>query len=191
MTSPAEIPLFPLNVVLFPGGILPLRIFEPRYLEMVRRCMVDASEFGVALIREGVEAGGVARTHDIGTLCRIIDFDRTGDGLLAITGIGTQRFAIIAARVQGDGLNVARIDRLQESTAPLPERYSQHASLLRQVLPQFGKHMQWSEEDLADAGWVAARLADILPMPLVDKQRLLELNDPLQRLAEVSLSLGR
>src|SRR5687768_15209514 len=99
------LPLFPLNTVLFPGGPLRLRIFEPRYLDMVSRCMRESSSFGVALITEGKEAGGTARTTGVGTTARIVDFERLDDGLLGITARGEQRFTIEDVRTQSDGLN--------------------------------------------------------------------------------------
>ena len=94
----STIPLFPLNTVLFPGGPLKLRIFEPRYVDMIGRCMREDTGFGVALIIEGVEAGGPARTANVGTLARIVDFEQLKDGLLGITAHGGERFRIDLVR---------------------------------------------------------------------------------------------
>jgi Lon protease-like protein len=91
-----EMPLFPLNVVLFPGMVLPLHIFEPRYREMINRCLDEEIPFGVALIQEGQEVGGPARPYTIGTAARILRADRHEDGRLNITVVGTQRFRILA-----------------------------------------------------------------------------------------------
>jgi Lon protease-like protein len=90
-----EMPLFPLNVVLFPGMMLPLHIFEPRYREMVNRCLDEEIPFGVVLIQEGVEVGGAAKPHSIGTAARIVKVDRAVDGTMNVTCVGMQRFRIL------------------------------------------------------------------------------------------------
>ncbi|HEY0720771.1 MAG TPA: LON peptidase substrate-binding domain-containing protein, partial [Gammaproteobacteria bacterium] len=95
-----RIPLFPLHSVLFPGGPLALRIFEPRYLDMVSRCMREECAFGISLIQEGDEVGDAAQPYEIGTLARISYFERRPDGLLGITVRGEQRFRIIDTEVQ-------------------------------------------------------------------------------------------
>ena len=100
-----HVPLFPLNAVLFPGGPLPLRIFEPRYLSMVSHCMQTDSPFGVLLIRDGNETG-LSTTHHVGTLARITDWYQGSDGLLGITAIGEERFRLISTTRQDDGLNI-------------------------------------------------------------------------------------
>jgi len=104
-----EIPLFPLGTVMFPGGPLALRIFEARYIDLVRRCMRDSSGFGIVLIREGQEAGGPAVTYDVGTLARIVDFSQQPDGLLGIRAMGERRFRILERRRARDGLNLADV----------------------------------------------------------------------------------
>src|SRR5688572_9527850 len=105
----SELPLFPLNTVLFPGGPLPRRIFEPRYVDMVRDCMRDSAAFGVVLIRSGQEVGAVTSAADIGTSARIIDFNSLPDGLLGISCIGEQKFRVESRRVQPDGLNIGTV----------------------------------------------------------------------------------
>jgi len=111
-----SIALFPLNIVLFPGGSLPLRIFETRYLDMVRHCMRETQTFGVVLIREGSEVGP-AETFDIGTLAKIVDFHQLSDGLLGLSCVGQQRFRIQSRSRQADGLNLARVDWLPPEPA--------------------------------------------------------------------------
>jgi Lon protease-like protein len=176
-------PLFPLKTVLFPGGVLPLRIFEPRYVDMVKRCMRDASAFGVVLIRNGVEAGGAAATHSVGTLAQIVDFDQLPDKLLGITCRGTQRFRVIDSHLQDDGLHIAHIELLpHDPVVALPEEFVLYAELLEQALPQMGDFFKHLEPNYADAAWVSGRLAEIMPLGLQDKQRLLELDSPLERL---------
>jgi Lon protease-like protein len=180
------IALFPLNMVLFPGGPLPLRIFETRYVDMVRRCMREGASFGVVLIREGREVGP-AETFDVGTLADIVDFHQLSDGLLGLSCVGRQRFRIRSRSRQADGRKLAEVDPLPpESTVPVPARHSRLAELLKNVLPQLGEVYEGIEMRPDDAAWVGYRLAEILPIPLADKQRVLELDDPIQRLDVLS-----
>src|SRR5476649_1452647 len=110
MVAP-PIALFPLNIVLFPGGPLPLRIFETRYVDMVRSCMRGDSRFGVVLIRTGSEAGR-AETVEVGTMDKIVDFHQLSDGFLGLSCVGEQRFRIAGRSRQADGLNLAQVDWL-------------------------------------------------------------------------------
>jgi Lon protease-like protein len=179
----AEIPLFPLGTVLFPGGPLPLRIFETRYIDLVRRCLRDGSGFGVVMIREGAEAGGPALTFDVGTYARIVDFSQQPDGLLGIRAAGERRFRILERRRERDGLNVADVEWLpEESSSPLPEEYAELGPALDAILAQVGEPFASLERRLDDAAWVAGRLAEILPIPPGHKQHCLELDDPVERL---------
>jgi Lon protease-like protein len=181
-----SIALFPLNIVLFPGGALPLRIFETRYVDMVRRCMRGSQAFGVALIREGNEVGP-AETFDVGTLAKIVDFHQLSDGLLGLSCVGEQRFRIRSRGRQADGLNLAEVDWLApEPTVAVPARHARLSELLKSVLPQLGEVYTGIQMRLDDAAWVGHRLAEILPIPLADKQRCLELDDPIERLDVLS-----
>jgi len=183
MTGPVEIPLFPLGTVLFPGGPLPLRIFEARYIDLVRRCLRDDSGFGVVLIREGVEAGGLADTFDVGTYARIVDFSQQPDGLLGISAVGERRFRILERRRARDGLNLADVEWLpDEPHLPLPEELAELAPALDLILTQVGEPYASLERRTDDAAWVAGRLAEILPIPSGHKQHCLELDDPIERL---------
>jgi hypothetical protein len=183
MTTRVEIPLFPLGTVLFPGGPLPLRIFETRYIDLVRRCLRDDSGFGVVLIREGVEAGGPALTYDVGTYARIVDFSQQPDGLLGIRAAGGRRFRIDERRRARDGLNVADVEWLPADVPqPLPEEFAELGPALDAILAQVGEPYASLERHLDDADWVAARLAEILPIPPGHKQHCLELDDPVERL---------
>jgi len=183
MNVPEEIPLFPLGLVLFPGGPLPLRIFETRYVDLVRRCLRDGSGFGVVLIREGVEAGGPARTFDVGTYARIVDFSRQPDGLLGIRATGERRFRILERRRARDGLNLADVEWLaDERPQPLPEEFAELGPTIDVILTQAGEPYASLERRPGDASWVSARLAEILPVPAVHKQHCLELDDPVERL---------
>lgn len=182
MPAPQSIALFPLNVVLFPEGPLPLRIFETRYVDMVRRCMREDQRFGVALIREGSEVGP-ADTFDVGTMAKIVDFHQLSDGFLGLSCVGEQRFRILGRSRQSDGLNLAGIECLpREAKTALPERHARLAELLKTVLPQLGEVYAGIEMHLDDAVWVGYRLAEILPIAAAEKQFCLELNDPIQRL---------
>jgi uncharacterized protein len=179
----ATIPLFPLQTVLFPGGPLKLRIFEPRYLDMVSRCMREDSGFGVALILEGREAGGPARTTEIGTLARIVDFERLEDGLLGITARGERRFKIISTRRESDGLNIADVEWLAaEPGVSLPEPYAILAELLQRAFEQIGGSDAGETARYEDSSWVGMRLAEILPLDVSERQAMLEMNDAAERL---------
>ena len=188
----AEIPLFPLNTVLFPGGPLPLRIFEPRYIDMVRYCMREGASFGVVLIRAGAEAGAVTSAADIGTSARIVDFNQMPDGLLGITCVGERKFRVKSRRVQADGLHMGTVEWAPpEPVADLPGEFAHLGQILRKVLPELGEMYESTPKRFDDAGWVGARLAEILPINLTDKQYCLELDDPVQRLARLSPFIRR
>jgi uncharacterized protein len=183
----SSLPLFPLNTVLFPGGPLSLRIFEPRYLDMVRRCLKDAGAFGVVLILEGAEAGAAARVADTGTSARLVDFDTLPDGLLGVVCVGERRFRVLRRWQQEDGLNLATVEYLtEEPPQGLPDELAHLGELLREVLPKLGGAYVHVEAHYEDAGWVGNRWAEILPLAPSERQELLELADPLARLAKVA-----
>jgi Lon protease-like protein len=170
--------------VLFPGGPLPLRIFETRYTDMVRRCMREQQPFGVVLIEEGDEAGEVATTATVGCSARIVDFFKLKDGLLGISCIGDRKFRVRRVWREHDGLNVAEIDWLPEEAAlPLPEDYAILRDTVRRALEDLSAQYTHVESKLDDASWVGSRLTELLPLALGDKQGLLELDDPLERLS--------
>jgi Lon protease-like protein len=183
MNEPRRIPLFPLNTVLFPGGLLPLRIFETRYLDMIGECMREQQGFGICAIRQGSEIGTAAEIHDVGTLARVQDFDRNDDGLLCIVARGERRFRVIRHEVEASQLIRADVEWLEESpVVALPGDRQPLADFLRQLLRQAGPPFADLTADLASAGWVADRLSELLPFAIADKQRLLETDAPLQRL---------
>ena len=161
---------------------MPLRIFEPRYLDMISRCVQDDSEFGVLLIKEGSEAGQ-ATTYEVGTLARIVDWYQGSDGLLGITAIGGRRFRLISSHRQPDGLNIGEIELMDaESAQSLPEEYQPLAHILSGVLDDLGRLYESLERKYEDAGWVGYRFAEILPISPEDKQSCLEIDDPVRRL---------
>jgi len=179
------IPFFPLSTVLFPDGPLPLRVFEPRYLDMVSRCMKEDSEFGVLLIQSGSETGA-AQMVSTGTTARIHDWYQGSDGILGITAVGVRRFRTTSVTQEPDGLYAGPIDELEcEAHRPLPEEYRPMASLLEVVINDLGKLYENIEKHYADATWVGRRFAEILPISQAQKQHCLELNDPMERLAFV------
>ena len=184
MTDRPEIPLFPLGAILFPGGPLPLRIFETRYIDLVRRCMRDGSGFGVVMLIEGPEAGdGPATLCDVGTYARIVDFSQQPDGLLGIQAQGERRFRILERRRARDNLNLADIEWLpDELTVALPEEFAELGPALDSVIDQVGPPYASLPRRLDDAGWVANRLAELLPLSPGHKQHCLELDDPIERL---------
>ncbi|MGH8704075.1 MAG: LON peptidase substrate-binding domain-containing protein [Burkholderiales bacterium] len=183
MAAHGEIAIFPLHTVLFPGGLLPLRIFEQRYMEMAKACLREDRPFGVCLIREGSEVGAPATPEDVGCLARIADWDMQQLGLLQITARGERRFRILVRRVQPDGLTRAEFEMLAEEVdAALPERYAVCRRLLERVVEEHGTRLVAAPFRFDSSSWVSARLAEILPLPLAAKQKLLELGDGLERL---------
>jgi Lon protease-like protein len=177
-----EIPLFPLRTVLYPGGPLPLRIFEQRYLDMISRCMKSNSPFGVLLIREGSETGP-AETFEIGTLARITDWYQGSDGLLGITATGMDRFRCQTVRREDDGLLVGEVEILPSPPeCALPEEYKPFAKILHSVIDDLGRLYEGLDKNYDDAGWVSYRFAEILPIEPGQKQSCLEIDDPIRRM---------
>jgi Lon protease-like protein len=179
----AELPLFPLQAVLFPGGRLPLRIFESRYMDMAKGCLRDGSPFGVCLIREGREVGAPALPMDVGCLARIATWDMPQLGVLQVLARGERRFRIRERRVQADGLTLARVDLLAEETdAPLAADADLCARVLRKAIESGGEALVEPPPRYDSAAWVSARLAELLPLSLAARQRLLEMDDARDRI---------
>ena len=177
-----QVALFPLRTVLYPGGPLPLRVFEPRYLDMISKCLKNDSPFGVLLIRSGSETGA-ASTYDIGTLARITDWNQGSDGLLEITAVGEQRFRLLSSSRQADGLNIGTIEPLAEEAGPtLPDEYKPLAQILSGVLDDLGRLYETLDKNYDDADWVGYRFAEILPITPEQKQSCLEAEDSVTRL---------
>ncbi len=177
-----QVPLFPLRTVLYPGGPLPLRIFESRYLDMISQCLKTDSLFGVLLIRCGSETG-LASTYDVGTLARITAWDQRNDGLLGITAVGEQRFRLLSSSRQADGLNIGEIELLSEEVGPaLPDEYKPLAQILSGVLDDLGRLYESLDRNYDDADWVGYRFAEILPITPEQKQSCLEVEDSVTRL---------
>ena len=178
------IPLFPLPVVLFPGGYLPLRIFEQRYIDMVRECSATGGRFGVCLIANDEREAAPATHHRLGTTAEICDFSTLDDGLLGIIAHGRERFVIQQTRLRGNGLLVADVRLLPEAPGiVIPEQYSVLSLVAQRIMEQVGdQYPSYRPDDLQDASWVGYRLAELLPLENFERQSLLQLADPLDRL---------
>ncbi len=177
------LPIFPLFTVLFPDGLLPLRIFEPRYLDMVCRCLREDSGFVVSLIHAGKEVGEAAEVYTIGTEARIIDWEKREDGLLGIMALGTRRVRIDDTHVRDDQLLVGEVTPLpSESALALPDEFQPLALILSNILGEIQLPYTQCETRMRDAVWVSQRLTEFLPVNPKHKQALLEIEDPLQRL---------
>ncbi len=189
----SELPLFPLSTVLFPGGRLELRIFEPRYLDMVRECARTGSGFGVCLIVRGSEAGAPAVPANIGSVARIIDFSTLPDGLLGISARGGERFRIHATRVRDNGLLVGTVETLPaDAVTPVPPQFGVLATILRRLAEQVGGELGAAHDaHFDDAGWVGWRLAEMLPLELDEHHQLLLDDDPVRRLERLADWLPR
>src|ERR1700733_11847603 len=187
----AELPLFPLHTVLLPGGPLQLQVFEPRYLDMVGRCMRTESPFGVVRILEGSEActgGDIAVT---GTSARIIDFHPLSNGLLGLLCLGDRVFRLRSRRIQSDGLVVGQVSWLpRHATVPVAPQYANLVAALRGVLPRMPPEYAHIPRNFADAEWVGYRLLESLPLTAEQRQHSLESHDPLQRLQWLGAKLS-
>ncbi|GAA4022930.1 LON peptidase substrate-binding domain-containing protein [Actimicrobium antarcticum] len=187
------LPLFPLQTVLFPDGILPLKIFETRYVDMVRECMRNEKPFGVVAIRTGKETGATTQPEAVGCLANIVHWDMEAGGLLMIRTQGGLRFRIRETRVLADGRMEGLVDYLAEDTLVTTDpMLTACAAALKAITDDFDQRVgQDNPTDypfatplrFGDMGWVANRWSEILPMPLPMRQALLETADVAQRLA--------
>ncbi|PIF17047.1 hypothetical protein CLU89_3601 [Acidovorax sp. 30] len=206
MTPPltlSSLPLFPLGSVLFPDGVLALRVFEVRYLDMVRKCHRTGAPFGVVALTQGQEvrqAGAPEeRFNDIGTLAIIEQLETPQPGLVTLLCRGSQRFRITQRHHLQHGLWIADVDHVeQDLTVPVPDDLKKASTALAQVLrtlqvrdPDMPHLVTPTAAQLNDCGWVANRWCELLPVPLELKQRLMELDNPLVRLELVGDVLER
>jgi len=199
----SSLPLFPLGTVLFPGGMLSLRVFEVRYLDMVRKCHQAGAPFGVVALREGSEvrqAGAPQeQLHDVGTLAVIEHLHTPQAGLLLMQCRGTERFRIAHRDRLPHGLWIADVEQLAEDVAvPVPDDLQRYAKALSQVIAQLRQRETDgvapptpTPEQLQDCRWVANRWCELLPVPLELKQQLMALDNPLLRLELVGDVLER
>lgn len=187
-----RIPIFPLNTVVFPGGLLPLRIFEQRYLEMTKRCIRDGAPFGVCLIREGKEVGEPALPYETGCLASIVSWDMPELGIFTLVTQGQQRFRILEHWTQPDRLRVAEALLLPEDKdEPLPEEHAGCADILKAVASRAGESSFPAPLRYDDAAWVSYRLAEVLPLENALRQHLLEMPDAISRLRMLTTILAQ
>lgn len=185
-----EIHIFPLNTVLFPGGVLPLKIFEQRYLEMTKVCISQDRPFGVCLIKEGQETGTPAVPQEIGCLARIAQWEMPQLGVFHLRTEGTQRFRIVRSSVGKNGLIAAAIETLplEPDVAPLDTLCRE---VLQAIIAKVGAEHFPAPHRFDDAAWIGYRLSEVLPIGLDARQRLLQMSDPLARLAELNQILSQ
>ena len=178
-----KLPLFPVHSVLFPDSTLSLKIFEPRYTEMVSQCVKNETGFGVCLISEGNEVGQAALSHEVGTIAYVIDWHMRQDDILGIVVRGSERFKIIKQSVAANQLLSAEIELFkEESRVSVPDNLKHLVDLLEEKILQTPARFKDAELKFDEASWVGFRLAELLPLRLAQKQYFLELDDPLLRL---------
>jgi hypothetical protein len=180
--EPFALALFPLKTVLFPGGLLPIKVFEQRYIDMAKECIKANRPFGVCLITQGDEvataAGAAPEIAGIGTLARIVDWDMPQLGILHVATRGETRFQIRERSVQASGLVTAEVAPLAaEPAKELSDAFQPLANLLELIASRVGPQNFPAERAYGDASWVGYRLAELLPLPLSVKQSMLEIND--------------
>jgi len=193
----AWLPLFPLNTVLFPGGLLPLKVFEARYTDMVRECMKEDRPFGVVRIKSGQEVGMAAEPEEVGCFAHIEQWDMQELGVLLLRTKGGERFRILETRVLPDQRLEARIEMIAPDAAVGVSDVHVHcATALKLVIDDIHLKGRAKQADafaspfalplqFDNAGWVANRWCEILPIPLKARQKLLELEDAQSRLTIV------
>jgi Lon protease-like protein len=178
------VPVFPLQTVLFPGSLLPLRIFEVRYMDMAKECLREGSPFAVCLIKEGAEVGAPAVPEPIGCLARIADCDMEELGILKVTAEGVERIRIVSAEVSRAGLIVAEIEEHgAEAASGDAQGVEESTGFLRKVIAGIGPQRFAQPLRYEDPTWVSFRLAEILPLRNDVKQKLLEVTDTTMRVA--------
>jgi Lon protease-like protein len=181
--SRREIPLFPLSTVLFPDGMLPLKVFEQRYLEMTKTCLRDNAPFGVCLIREGREVGAPAVPESVGCLATITQWDMPQLGLFQLVARGGERFRVLETHVARDGLISACVE-IFPAEAPA-EMDAACREVLKLIIEKAGASHFPAPLKLDDPAWVAYRLAEILPIEMAERQALLEMKAVAERFARL------
>lgn len=184
MSDRLEVPLFPLGTVLFPGGLLPLRVFEPRYVDMIKLCLRDNMPFGVCLIRDGHETGVPAAPHAVGCLARIEHWDVPHPNLFALLARGGERFRVLNQSVNAAGLIRAEVELLAQPEAAVATDAACE-EVLRLAVKRAGEDSVPGPIRFDDPLWVSYRLAEILPITPLERQALLEENDTATRLSRL------
>jgi uncharacterized protein len=187
-----DIALFPLNTVFFPDGVLSLKIFEPRYLDMAAACLKNHTPFGVCLIASGQEVGAAALPHPVGTLANIAQADMAQQGILLLTVRGDRRFRIVSQTTQPDGLLRAQVELLAETPSQaVPAAQQGLLALLQKIAIDLGPEKMPEPHRFDDAAWVGYRLSEVVPVQALAKQKLLELDDPRSRLEVIFAYLAQ
>ncbi|MES1944589.1 peptidase S16, lon domain-containing protein [Salinisphaera sp. PC39] len=181
-----DYPLFPLSSVVFPGGVMPLRIFEPRYVDLVRICMRGNTGFGVCPLEGGSETAHTAAPRTVGTLVEIVDFDQLDDGMLGITVEGRRRFELQDRRQADNGLWWGTVRFLTEDRdVPCPEEFAPLKQVAAALYARIGEPYASRGQDFESAGWLSARLTELLPFDPATKHDLLATRDPVERLRRI------
>jgi hypothetical protein len=188
-TTPERAYIFPLNTVLFPGGVLPLKIFEQRYIEMTKVCISEERPFGVCLIKEGRETGTPAVPQDVGCLARIVHWDMPQLGVFHLQVEGTLRFRIAQTEVDRQGLISATIECLPSDGEVAPQE-TLCSEVLKAIIEKIGVEHFPAPHRFDDAAWIGYRLSEVLPISLDAKQELLRMTDPQARLSQLSRILS-
>ncbi|MGQ7844126.1 LON peptidase substrate-binding domain-containing protein [Granulosicoccus sp. 3-233] len=178
-----QLPLFPLSSIVLPDGLMPLRLFERRYIDMIKDCFRNDSGFGVCLIKSGREAGGVAEPYPLGTRVSIVDFDQGSDGLLHITVKGEEEFRLLTYVTADSGLLVGEVEvfAARPPTPMLPE-FELLAKKLDLILSYLETDIHFEQMRLDDADWVSHRLLEVLPLASEAKYELLQMESNHERL---------
>ena len=185
-----DLPLFPLGTVLFPGGLLPLKVFEARYLDLVSHCMRTRTPFAVVRIRQGAELRGAGSgktlLDSVGVLAHLQDVDAEQSGILRVRCAGGLRVQLGATRQRDDGLWLAEASAgPPDADVAVPLELQPSALALSKAIDTLdgqGHHPFLEPHRLDDAGWVANRWCEILPISSAAKQRLMALDEPVLRL---------
>lgn len=182
-----HLPLFPLSSTVLPGGIMPLRLFERRYIDMVKECFRNSTGFGICLIKHGGEAGEPSEPYPIGTTVSIIDFDQGADGLLQITARGEEEFKVLTYTTSDTGLIIGEVEILPaKELTPMQPDYEVLAKKLELILSYLETDTRFEEQHLDDADWVCHRLLEVLPLAPEAKYELLEMPSNTDRLQALS-----
>ena len=195
-TAPNKIPLFPLETVLFPDGVITLKIFEARYLDMIKQCLREKTQFGVVSIIKNLDTdneSSLITFSSIGTLALIEDFDPIQPALYMTKSLGTQRFKLLRSVQEPNGLWVGEVELLdKDPLIPIPQEHQKATKLLDEIISVIQSQDLLGDAPfkkpfkVEDCGWVSNRLAELLPISLIQKNHLLAQTNPRIRLDLIS-----
>lgn len=175
--------LFPLQTVVFPGGLLPLRVFEPRYMDMVTQAIAERAAFGICAIREGRDVDVTAKHYTLGTRVHVMDWDMPQPGILHIQTQALERFVVRSSHTESNGLRIGEVDDVSpEPAMEVPAELTLGAEVLYQIINELGADKFAQPHDYNNATWISYRLSEVLPLKLSVRQNLLEMNDSIARL---------